>query len=361
IADLPAADSTTAEPATTDLPDAEPETADLLAAEPETAGPETADLLAGEPATVEPETADLLAAEPETADLLAAELTATELTATELTPAGPAAVGPAFAAIEPPVTRPRLARNRPAAVRRPYVRVTPPIAESIRTLMIVVLGGLIVVLIVAVLVGIGLRPAGLTAGTAPSPVPHPVHGLPKASTSSPSPAATLSASASVPPLSSPPPSAPVTAAGTVLPAGWYMFHDPTGFSVAVPDGWTLSHSGSIVYFHDPSGGRLLGIDQTNQPKSNPVADWTTQAQYRVAHGDFPGYQQIKIAAVPYHVAAADWEFTYNKDGVRTHVINRGAVFGPHQAYGFYWSTPDSSWTQNLPNFNLIMSTFQGRT
>jgi hypothetical protein len=225
--------------------------------------------------------------------------------------------------------------------------------------MFAVLGGLIVIVIVAVVVviathhgssGTALAPASRTPSAVASGSPSPDG----------SPAATASATPSAPgsDLASAPASG---AAGTVLPAGWQMHHDPTGFSVAVPDGWTITHSGTIVYFHDPSGGRLLGIDQTNQPKSDPVADWRSQEQYRVPHGDFPGYQEIKIASVPYHLKAADWEFTYNKSGTPTHVINRGAVFGPHQAYGFYWSTPESVWTANLSNFDLIMSTFQGKT
>jgi eukaryotic-like serine/threonine-protein kinase len=180
---------------------------------------------------------------------------------------------------------------------------------------------------------------------------------------SPSSAGTPSAApASSAPAPSPTPASagPSAASGAALPAGWHWYHDQTDFTVAVPDGWSMSRRDGIVYFKDPSNGRLLGIDQTNQPHWDPVADWTQQSQYRVAHGDFPGYQQIKIASVDYHLAAADWEFTYDDNGVRTHVINRGAVFGQHQAYGFYWSTPDSLWASNLPNFQLITSTFQGR-
>ena len=148
--------------------------------------------------------------------------------------------------------------------------------------------------------------------------------------------------------------------GLVLPAGWHYVTDKTGFTVAVPDGWTRSERDGIVYYHDPVGGRLLGIDQTNQPKPDPVQDWQTQKQYRVAAGDFPGYQEIGIRPVAFHVKAADWEFTYNGRGGRLHVINRGAIFNDHQAYGIYWETPDSQWAANLGNFDLITRTFQGK-
>jgi eukaryotic-like serine/threonine-protein kinase len=267
-------------------------------------------------------------------------------------PAPPAPVSPA------PPTAP--VSPAPAAVGVASVPVSPapptapvsPAPPGYRRLPVVALAVLAFFLLAAVVVGVALRqgrdhstgapPAGSTRAAASPSVP-----------------VASSAPASPPgsPSAAPPSAAPST---VTLPAGWHWYHDPTNFTVAVPDGWAMSRRDGIVYFSDPAGGRLLGIDQTDQPQMDPVADWTRQSQYRVAHGDFPGYQQIKIVHVDYHVTAADWEFTYDNHGVRTHVINRGAVFGPHQAYGFYWSTPDAAWAANLPNFDLITSTFQGQ-
>jgi hypothetical protein len=214
----------------------------------------------------------------------------------------------------------------------------------------------VVVVISAVVVGVVLRPDRTNTSGAPRAGAASTPGIP-----SPSVSVVSSAPASAPASPSAAPPSPGTGPSTVaLPAGWHWYHDPTNFTVAVPDGWGMSRRNGIVYFSDPAGGRLLGIDQTDQPQMDPVADWTRQSQHRVANGDFPGYQQIKIALVDYHLKAADWEFTYNNGGVRTHVVNRGAVFGPHQAYGFYWSTPEVAWTANLTTFDLITSTFQGQ-
>jgi eukaryotic-like serine/threonine-protein kinase len=168
------------------------------------------------------------------------------------------------------------------------------------------------------------------------------------------PSATAGASATAPSVS------PSMTPGAALPAGLHYVHDPTGFTVAVPDGWTRSVRNGIVYFQDPNGGRLLGVDQSNQPKPDPVADWQNQANVRVAHGDFPGYQLIGIKEVAYHVKAADWEFTYNGRNGRLHVINRGSIFNDHQAYGLYWETPDAQWQANLETFAWITGTFQGK-
>jgi hypothetical protein len=93
---------------------------------------------------------------------------------------------------------------------------------------------------------------------------------------------------------------------------------------------------------------------------DPVADWRSQEAYRLSRGNFPGYEPLGIRHVDYHITAADWEFRFNDHGVRVHVINRGAVFNDHQAYGIYWSTPDEQWDANLDNFRLIADSLQGK-
>jgi hypothetical protein len=156
-----------------------------------------------------------------------------------------------------------------------------------------------------------------------------------------------------------PPPAAQRAAGErpPLPAGWQDYRDPTGFSLYVPAGWTLSRESTMVYFRDPGSGRVLGIDQTRQPKPDPVADWRGQANYRVARGDFPGYREIHIVAVPFWQRAADWEFTFNGNG-RQHVNNRGFITSASQAYGIYWQTSDSDWAAARPALELVFESFR---
>ena len=164
------------------------------------------------------------------------------------------------------------------------------------------------------------------------------------------------------PAPSPSPTGPATPAPSpaplVLPAGWHMYVDVTGFSVAVPVSWTVSRKGSIVYFDEPGPGRLLGVDQTDEPQWDPVADWRGKESYRVARGDFPSYRRVRLEAVDYFLKAADWEFTYVRDGVRLHVNNRGFITSQHQAYGMWWSTPDSQWERYLADLQLIQRSFR---
>jgi serine/threonine protein kinase len=243
-------------------------------------------------------------------------------------------------------------REDPPTAIQPAEPEVPPEApaQDRRAIVLALVGALVALLLVGI--GAVLLTNRGTPATHSTPPATPTAGV-----------------ASLPGTSGAPPSAgPTSAAGQPppgqsaqgLPDGWHYYHDATGFTVAVPDGWDTFKKGSIRYFDEPGGRRLLGIDQTNQPKMDPVADWQTQEAYRVGHGDFPGYESLGIRHVDFHVTAADWEFRYDDHGVRTHVINRGAVFNDHQAYGFYWSTPDDQWDANLANFQLITSTFQGK-
>lgn len=166
-----------------------------------------------------------------------------------------------------------------------------------------------------------------------------------------------STSAASPSAAASPSTAP-SPAGLVLPAGWHMYKDRTGFAVAVPKSWKVTREGSIVRFKEPSGGRLLLVDQSDSPKKDPVADWKRQEARRVAAGDWNDYRRVRIEKVDYFLACADWEFTYQGRSGRNHVINRGFVTGPKQAHAIYWSTPESRWQDNLDEFALITASFR---
>jgi len=114
-----------------------------------------------------------------------------------------------------------------------------------------------------------------------------------------------------------------------------------------------------VYFR--SRGRSLGIDQTDSPRPDPVADWRGKARYRVNRGDFPGYRQIHIRETDYFRKAADWEFTFDGSGVRQHVNNRGFITSRHQAYGLWWQTSDAAWSGARDDLELIFRSFRPST
>jgi hypothetical protein len=145
----------------------------------------------------------------------------------------------------------------------------------------------------------------------------------------------------------------------VLPAGYYRFTNSTGFSIGVPRGWSISHVGHYVYIRDPANsGIFLLIDQSDHPQPNPLADWQQQAANR--HSSYPGYQLIRLQSVHYAQAekAADWEFTYDRNGVPVHILNRNVLANADHAYALYWSTPSSDWTANYHYFQAFAATFR---
>ncbi|MEV4280236.1 serine/threonine-protein kinase [Actinoplanes xinjiangensis] len=214
-------------------------------------------------------------------------------------------------------------------------------------------------LAVALVAGVAWAVTGRTGGPEAQPtqsVAAPVGGATAggtagATSATPSPAASSSAA----PVPVPPSPTPTGDGRPQLPAGWVKYTDKTGFSLYVPAGWERSKEGSIVYFR--GDGKILGIDQTDEPKSNPVKDWTNQAENRVRGGDFPQYDEVHIKAVDYFRKAADWEFTFMRDGVRRHVNNRGTVVADDKAYGIYWQTPDSEWNESRDDLQLVFDSF----
>jgi hypothetical protein len=144
-----------------------------------------------------------------------------------------------------------------------------------------------------------------------------------------------------------------------VPSGYYRFTNSTGFSIGVPNGWQISHVGHYVYVRDPGNANIfLLIDQSDQPRPDPLADWQQQAAARA--GTYPNYHLIELQAVSYPQAekAADWEFSYDRNGLPTQVLNRNILANAHHAYALYWSTPVTDWTPSYHYFQTFAATFQ---
>ena len=56
--------------------------------------------------------------------------------------------------------------------------------------------------------------------------------------------------------------------------------------------------------------------------------------------------------------AADWEFTYDRDGVPVHILNRNVLANSAHAYALYWSTPDSDWSADYHYFQAFAESFR---
>jgi hypothetical protein len=221
-----------------------------------------------------------------------------------------------------------------------------------------VLAALTVAVVAAVIAGIlalvsTRSPAGQAALRPQASTPAPATSSPAASPSSPgSPGATPSS-----------PSSSVAAqsggGSSALAAGYYRFTNSTGFSIGVPDGWQISHVGHYVYIQDPAdSGIFLLIDQSDQPVPDPLADWQQQAAAR--QSSYPDYHLIRMQSVYYAQAekAADWQFTYDRNGIFVEILNRNVLANAHHAYALYWSTPADDWNTYYHYFQVFAATFQ---
>jgi serine/threonine protein kinase len=153
---------------------------------------------------------------------------------------------------------------------------------------------------------------------------------------------------------------PVASSGSVvLPKGWYMYKDGSGFSVPAPEGASIRHEGSEVYIS--KNNRLLIVDQTGEPQPDPVADW--RAQEKARRGGYRNYSLIKIVAADYYVKAADWEFTYTtSSGNPQHVVKRGFITTPgKQAYGLSWYVSPDEWDSSQKDLQLIYQGFKPKS
>jgi hypothetical protein len=144
-----------------------------------------------------------------------------------------------------------------------------------------------------------------------------------------------------------------------LPVVFYRFTNSTGFSIGIPPGWQISHAGHYVYVRDLSNsGVFLLIDQSDDPKPDPLADWQQQQANR--ENTYPDYHLIRLESVSYPQAesAADWEFTFDRDDVPVHVLNRNILANAQHAYALYWSTPESDWNDDYHYFQAFAATFR---
>ncbi len=177
-----------------------------------------------------------------------------------------------------------------------------------------------------------------------------------------------------PKLRSAPPLVPATSASPsatpsaspssgALPAGFTMHKDASGYSVPVPAGWSgPERKQGGDYFYSPDREVYLQIDQTDDPGDSAIDDWRKSAR-NVAR--FPGYKKIRIAPTGDHPPvpdtgdgddSADWEFTYNGDGGRVHILNRGFVTNGH-GYAILLCAPDADWSKVYADLQPVYEHF----
>lgn len=182
----------------------------------------------------------------------------------------------------------------------------------------------------AVLTGAGCAPAPRTVPGNPAPVTP----LPSRS-SSPGPASPT-------PVASP-------TGDPVLPAAYdtlTLSRAGTVVRLPVPRGWSRQQTSRGVELGDQSGTVLLRVEVA--PRTAPTAEAAWEALEPTTRRQLGGYRRLDIAAVPGPGdSAADWTFTFVRDGERRRVIDRGIVAGA-AGIAVYFSSRERDYERLLP-------------
>ncbi|WP_133874922.1 serine/threonine-protein kinase [Paractinoplanes brasiliensis] len=144
--------------------------------------------------------------------------------------------------------------------------------------------------------------------------------------------------------------------GWSLFPGWSYFTNGSGFHMPVPDGWTWQRIGTTYCFRDPVGDTVLSLDTGRNPAADPVKACRAEATRLVQAGALPGYEELALERTPLLNKTADWEYRYNRDGVRMHAQTRWFVKA-ERGFAISWATRDFDWTGDLAKINMVLTTF----
>jgi hypothetical protein len=140
------------------------------------------------------------------------------------------------------------------------------------------------------------------------------------------------------------------------------YTDPAGWSIEHPSGWDVvpqSVDSDSVDLTDPSSGRYLRVDWTDQPGPDAMAALEDQAPSFGARHD--GYQEIQL--VPTTFADSDnaglWEYRYEEGGGRLHAYNLQFVTSD-ESYGFAlnFQTTEEQWAASQGLWEILTGSFE---
>jgi eukaryotic-like serine/threonine-protein kinase len=157
-----------------------------------------------------------------------------------------------------------------------------------------------------------------------------------------------SASAPEPTDAAPSPDTPIPP-----PAGWQLYRDPAGWSIAAPVGWTVARRGTSVTF--TKADRTLRVTERADPPKDTY-DAAVKLQ-PVIEAATPGYDFLRIANVSYRAwPTTDYEFRAGT-ATRTHSLFRSTVPSPQQVFDISWTCLDREWKADRAIFDTAMQTF----
>jgi len=150
------------------------------------------------------------------------------------------------------------------------------------------------------------------------------------------------------------PAAPtVTSTVAPPPAGYRLYRDPAGWSIAVPQAWPATREAGVATFRD--GDDVLTVRKRPTPPADPYTDLLAKDKAR--GGTIPGYEFLRVARIPYRAwSTADWEYRAGTAPVM-HTVIRTTVAASGDAYDLSWTTEDRRWGRGRGVFETAARTF----
>jgi hypothetical protein len=141
----------------------------------------------------------------------------------------------------------------------------------------------------------------------------------------------------------------------VAPYTW--FGTPGSWFLGVHEGWQTWKDGDVTCFSD-TRGRVLAVDP-NRPYTRDPMQAAKAEEKRLRDADLlPAYHLVNLKGLTITAPAAEWEFTYEEEGVPRHVF---AMIIPRKPATFvvYWATDEVDTIPSRPGYDIVRGTFHG--
>jgi eukaryotic-like serine/threonine-protein kinase len=124
---------------------------------------------------------------------------------------------------------------------------------------------------------------------------------------------------------------------------WWEYTDPeTGFKIDYPSDWRVTREGNYTDFRHPNAAAALRVVvQDSNARSAESAWLELEGRFRAAQ---PTYSRIRLEPTEFKgYNAAEWEFTYSRQGVQLHNLDLGVVTGK-KGFTLNFESRQSNWS-----------------
>ncbi|MFE1915161.1 hypothetical protein [Streptomyces anandii] len=158
-----------------------------------------------------------------------------------------------------------------------------------------------------------------------------------------------------------------SASPSALPEGYHTVDDPSGFSLAVPDGWQRSERSTGVFYTTDGDHRLLQVFVVTEPGMTPYEavrksseNLSTQPAYKEIGLERSGPPAGASAAVGSDAARLVYAYDSEKLGERRQVVEYAFTADDGKEYAVLAAGPATDWPQAQKDADTALAAFATR-